>query len=142
MGWQRGHRAASVHVPCHYWRAFPWRMATRRMSAFRVTLRAHSGFLPARVEQSLVERQSAAAVAVHLQRRYPRVTSAAPCPLLPHRQLYEVLSQPALARHRAPVLLACNKQDLGSKAHTVDFIRKRLEKEIDQVGPGGSPSRS
>ncbi|KAL4427612.1 hypothetical protein ABPG75_001701 [Micractinium tetrahymenae] len=56
----------------------------------------------------------------------PRKTEAA-------EQLYEVLSQAALARRRAPVLLACNKQDMGSKAHTVDFIRKRLEKEIDQL---------
>lgn len=47
-----------------------------------------------------------------------------------------MLSQPALAKRRAPVLLACNKQDLGSKAHSVDFIRKRLEKELDQVGLG------
>lgn len=33
--------------------------------------------------------------------------------VVPRRQLYEVLSQPALAKRRAPVLLACNKQDLG-----------------------------
>jgi signal recognition particle receptor subunit beta len=32
-----------------------------------------------------------------------------------------------------PVLLACNKQDMGSKAHTLEFIRKRLERELDQV---------
>ncbi|KAI7841678.1 hypothetical protein COHA_004545 [Chlorella ohadii] len=56
----------------------------------------------------------------------PRKTEAA-------EQLYEVLSQPALARRRTPVLLACNKQDMGSKAHTVDFIRKRLERELDQL---------
>jgi signal recognition particle receptor subunit beta len=53
--------------------------------------------------------------------------------LLPCRQLFEVLSAPSLARRRVPLLLACNKQDMGSKAHTVDFIRKRLEKELDQV---------
>ncbi|PSC68940.1 signal recognition particle receptor subunit beta-like [Micractinium conductrix] len=48
-------------------------------------------------------------------------------------QLLEVLSSPALAKRRAPVLLACNKQDAGSRAHTVEFIRKRLEKELDQL---------
>jgi len=31
------------------------------------------------------------------------------------------------------VLLACNKADAGLKAHTVDFIRKRLEKEIEEM---------
>jgi signal recognition particle receptor subunit beta len=56
------------------------------------------------------------------------------------RQLYEVLSQPALARRRVPVLLACNKQDMGSKAHTLEFVRKRLEKEIDQARRGLSES--
>ncbi|KAI3424957.1 hypothetical protein D9Q98_008338 [Chlorella vulgaris] len=56
----------------------------------------------------------------------PRKTEAA-------EQLFEVLSAPSLARRRVPLLLACNKQDMGSKAHTVDFIRKRLEKELDQM---------
>lgn len=56
----------------------------------------------------------------------PRKTEAA-------EQLYEVLSHPALARRRVPLLLACNKQDMGTKAHTVEFIRKRLEKELDQL---------
>jgi hypothetical protein len=35
------------------------------------------------------------------------------------------------------VLLACNKQDMGSKAHTVEFIRKRLERELDAVSEWG-----
>lgn len=47
------------------------------------------------------------------------------------RQLYDVLTHPVIAGRRLPVLLACNKADAGAKAHTVDFIRKRLEKEID-----------
>lgn len=46
-------------------------------------------------------------------------------------QLYDVLTHPVIAGRRLPVLLACNKADAGAKAHTVDFIRKRLEKEID-----------
>ncbi len=50
------------------------------------------------------------------------------------RQLYDLLAHPAVAKRRLPVLLACNKMDMGAKAHTVHFIQKRLEKEIDQVG--------
>ena len=46
------------------------------------------------------------------------------------RFLYEVLTHPAVRKRRVPVLLACNKADHGAKAHTVDFIRKRLEKEM------------
>ena len=45
-----------------------------------------------------------------------------------------MLSHPSVVARRLPVLLACNKADQGHKAHTLDFIRKRLEKEIDQVG--------
>lgn len=126
------------------------------------------------------------------RRRCCAVSVVLPCPTaaLPRilskcRQLYEVLSQPALAKRRVPVLLACNKQvqrqgpglgglggavhcvgaliacrprprfapalrpcaspcrrataallrtqDMGSKAHTVEFVRKRLEKELDQL---------
>eukprot|EP00873_Tetraselmis_striata_P008116 jgi/Tetstr1/428380/TSEL_018414.t1 len=47
--------------------------------------------------------------------------------------MYEVLSHPALARARVPLLLACNKSDLGAKAHTIEFVRKKLEKEIDSL---------
>jgi hypothetical protein len=46
------------------------------------------------------------------------------------RQLYDVLSHPAVAARALPVLLACNKCDAGPKAHSLDFIRKQLEKEI------------
>ncbi|KAK9828645.1 hypothetical protein WJX72_001279 [[Myrmecia] bisecta] len=48
-------------------------------------------------------------------------------------QLYEVLANATVRKRRLPVLLACNKADMGPKAHTVEFIRKRLEKEIDQL---------
>jgi signal recognition particle receptor subunit beta len=44
--------------------------------------------------------------------------------------MYEVLSNPAFARYKVPVLLACNKGDLGAKAHTIEFVRKKLEKEM------------
>lgn len=56
----------------------------------------------------------------------PKKTDAA-------EQLFDLLAHPAVAKRRVPVLLACNKADMGAKAHTVDFIRKRLEKEIDQM---------
>jgi signal recognition particle receptor subunit beta len=59
-----------------------------------------------------------------------------PCPFFlstPNRQLYDVLSHSALAAARTPVLLACHKADLGIKAHSVDFLKKRLEKELDMM---------
>ena len=46
------------------------------------------------------------------------------------RQLYEVLAHKSVAGRRMPVLLAANKADAGIKAHTADFIRKRLEREL------------
>eukprot|EP00887_Chlorella_sp_A99_P002206 scaffold21.g2206.t1 len=48
-------------------------------------------------------------------------------------QLCDALCHPSVARRRLPVLLACNKQDMGSHAHTVDFVRKQLEKEVGQM---------
>lgn len=48
-------------------------------------------------------------------------------------QLYDVLVHPVVAGRRLPILIACNKVDEGPRAHTVDFIRKRLEKEIDEL---------
>ncbi len=32
-----------------------------------------------------------------------------------------------------PLLLVCNKTDEGARAHTADFIRKRLEKELEAL---------
>ncbi len=46
------------------------------------------------------------------------------------RQLYEVLAHKLVVGRRLPVLLAANKSDAGIKAHTADFIRKRLEREL------------
>ena len=48
-------------------------------------------------------------------------------------QLVEILTHPTVAKRKCPVLLACNKADAGPKAHTVDFIRKQLEREIDAL---------
>jgi signal recognition particle receptor subunit beta len=39
-----------------------------------------------------------------------------------------------------PILLACNKADLGAAAHSPDFIRKRLEREVEagRAAAGGT----
>ena len=42
----------------------------------------------------------------------------------------EVLVHPIVRKRRIPVLIACNKSDEGAKAHTVEFVRKRLEREM------------
>mmetsp|Transcript_17434 Transcript_17434/g.52270 ORF Transcript_17434/g.52270 Transcript_17434/m.52270 type:complete len:172 (-) Transcript_17434:920-1435(-) len=70
---------------------------------------------------------------------------------LPHttetaEQLYEVLAARGLSRG-LPVLLAANKADHGAKAHSPDFVRRRLERELDtlratraaQPAAGGGP---
>lgn len=46
------------------------------------------------------------------------------------RQLYDLLSHPVFCNNHLPLLLACNKADLGAKAHTDAFIVKLLEKEM------------
>ena len=56
----------------------------------------------------------------------------------PHRteaadMLYEVLTHPAMQRSRTPILVACNKMDLEMEAHSVDFIRKTLERQLDAM---------
>jgi hypothetical protein len=50
--------------------------------------------------------------------------------LAPRRQLYEVLAAKGVAGRRLPVLLVANKADQGAKAHTPDFVRRRLEREL------------
>ncbi|KAK9842265.1 hypothetical protein WJX81_003543 [Elliptochloris bilobata] len=57
---------------------------------------------------------------------------------LPHKteiaeQLYEVLTNAAVFKRRLPLLLACNKADQGARAHTVDFLRRRLEREVEAL---------
>eukprot|EP01026_Neomeris_dumetosa_P037563 TRINITY_DN3044_c0_g1_i5.p1 TRINITY_DN3044_c0_g1~~TRINITY_DN3044_c0_g1_i5.p1 ORF type:complete len:271 (-),score=19.89 TRINITY_DN3044_c0_g1_i5:148-903(-) len=47
--------------------------------------------------------------------------------------LYEVLTEPTVHRNRIPVLVCCNKADQEAKAYSVDFIRKKLEKELDST---------
>lgn len=46
--------------------------------------------------------------------------------------LYEVLSKAWLVMKKVPVLVVCNKMDKVT-AHSTDFIRKQLEKEIDKL---------
>lgn len=58
---------------------------------------------------------------------------------LPHtaatgEQLYEILTCRQLLCHRKlPLLLAANKADHGAKAHSPDFVRRRLERELDTL---------
>ncbi|GLC43626.1 hypothetical protein PLESTB_000401800 [Pleodorina starrii] len=47
--------------------------------------------------------------------------------------LFEVLTHPVVARRRLPVLLACNKADLETQAHSVDFCRRTIEKQLDAM---------
>ncbi|GMH44223.1 hypothetical protein BSKO_12157 [Bryopsis sp. KO-2023] len=63
-------------------------------------------------------------------------------------QLWTVISHPQFSSRRVPLLIACNKYDLGTRAHTDGFIEKRLQREIDEVrsthssleGDAGAPS--
>ncbi|KAF6254014.1 signal recognition particle receptor beta subunit-domain-containing protein [Scenedesmus sp. NREL 46B-D3] len=58
--------------------------------------------------------------------------------ITPHRveaaeMLYELLTNAALSRQRTPLLLACNKADLEDEAHSTEFIRKTLERQLDAM---------
>ena len=57
----------------------------------------------------------------------PRLAAMLRC-----RLLYDVLSEAARAKGgaAAPVVLACNKSDLGEKAFGTDFIVTLLDKEM------------
>ncbi|KAK4787976.1 hypothetical protein SAY86_019295 [Trapa natans] len=46
--------------------------------------------------------------------------------------LYEILTNASVVKKKIPVLLLCNKTDKVT-AHTKDFIRKQMEKEIDKL---------
>ncbi|KAG9154812.1 hypothetical protein Leryth_020089 [Lithospermum erythrorhizon] len=46
--------------------------------------------------------------------------------------LYDILTNASVIKKRVPVLLLCNKVDKVT-AHTKEFIRKQLEKEIDKL---------
>ncbi|KAL3819249.1 hypothetical protein ACJIZ3_005154 [Penstemon smallii] len=46
--------------------------------------------------------------------------------------LYDILTKAIVVKKKIPILLLCNKVDKIT-AHTKDFIRKQLEKEIDKL---------
>ncbi|KAK1287349.1 hypothetical protein QJS10_CPB19g01455 [Acorus calamus] len=46
--------------------------------------------------------------------------------------LYDILTNTIVIKRKVPVLILCNKTDKVT-AHTKDFIRKQLEKEIDKL---------
>ncbi|XP_020528479.1 signal recognition particle receptor subunit beta isoform X2 [Amborella trichopoda] len=46
--------------------------------------------------------------------------------------LYDILTKASVVNKRIPVLILCNKTDKVT-AHSKDFIRKQLEKEIDKL---------
>ncbi|GER51535.1 signal recognition particle receptor subunit beta [Striga asiatica] len=46
--------------------------------------------------------------------------------------LYDILTKASVVKRKIPLLLLCNKVDKVT-AHTKDFIRKQLEKEIDKL---------
>lgn len=48
-------------------------------------------------------------------------------------QMFRLLTSPVVRGRGLPILVACNKSDGGAKAHTVDFIRKRMEKDINDI---------
>jgi signal recognition particle receptor subunit beta len=48
-------------------------------------------------------------------------------------ELYEILTHPSISRRRVPILVACNKMDIEAEAHSVDFIRRTLEKQLDAM---------
>lgn len=58
--------------------------------------------------------------------------------ITPHKveaaeELFEVLTHPSIAKRKVPVLLACNKMDLEAEAHSVEFIRRTIEKQLDSM---------
>ena len=46
--------------------------------------------------------------------------------------LFEILSHPVVQKRRCPIMIACNKSEKIT-AHPADFVRKRLEKEIEAL---------
>ena len=46
-----------------------------------------------------------------------------------HRYLYDILTKATVAKKRVPMLIFCNKTDKVT-AHSKEFIKKQLEKEM------------
>ncbi|GAX76126.1 hypothetical protein CEUSTIGMA_g3569.t1 [Chlamydomonas eustigma] len=58
--------------------------------------------------------------------------------ITPHKaeaaeELFEILTHPTASRRKVPLLIACNKMDLDTQAHSLEFIRKTLEKQLDAM---------
>lgn len=58
--------------------------------------------------------------------------------ITPHRteaaeMLYELLTSPGLHRTRVPLLIASNKADLEEDAHSLEFVRKTLERQLEAL---------
>uniref|UniRef100_A0A7S0YQY2 Signal recognition particle receptor subunit beta n=1 Tax=Polytomella parva TaxID=51329 RepID=A0A7S0YQY2_9CHLO len=56
----------------------------------------------------------------------------------PHRSeaaeaLFEVLAHPQITRRRTKVLVLCNKSDLELQAHSVEFVIRTLEKQLEAM---------
>lgn len=49
------------------------------------------------------------------------------------RHMYRLLTSPVVRGRGVPILVACNKSDGGAKAHSAEFIRKRLEKMVYEM---------
>ena len=52
---------------------------------------------------------------------------------MPTEMLYEVLINPNFQKQRVPLLIACNKADLEEETHSVDFIKRTLERQLDAM---------
>lgn len=58
--------------------------------------------------------------------------------ITPHKveaaeELFEVLTHPSVVKRRVPILIACNKMDLEAQAHSIEFVRKTLEKQLESM---------
>jgi hypothetical protein len=51
-----------------------------------------------------------------------------------HRYLYDTLTKASVVKKKVPVLIFCNKTDKVT-AHSKEFIKKQLEKEMYELLP-------
>jgi signal recognition particle receptor subunit beta len=103
-------------------RAAPGRAAARTVTVLDVP--GHASHRP-RLEQALAE-ASGVVFVVDSADVSPHRTDAADC-------LYDVLAGAGFAKRRLPLLVACNKSDLELDAHSADFVRKTLERQLDAM---------
>ncbi|KDD73132.1 hypothetical protein H632_c2503p1 [Helicosporidium sp. ATCC 50920] len=93
-------------------------------------------FLPKRVATAECVKSVSVAVGLPLLQGcvlVPPTLAGKPAIFLLPRQLYDVLTFPEVVSRRIPVLIACNKADLGSRAHSLEFVKRRLEKELEEL---------